>query len=91
MEEQKKYEIQGTVTISTEEYRDLIYDKVNAEKEKNDYMHRYWDEQNKSSELKDIIAAKDKSIAFYRDFVNSSEEICKAYKEFYMNKQDDEI
>ena len=49
--EEKKYEINGTVTISTEEYRDLITEKFEAKKDMEDYRSRYWSEQNKTKEL----------------------------------------
>ena len=91
MEEKKKYEVQGTVTISTEEYRDLITEKFNAEKDKSDYQHRYWDIQNIKSELEDKIAALEKGQKNYRDFINSSAEIVEAYKSWMISKQDDEI
>ncbi len=57
MEENKKeYSVIGTVTIGTDEYRDLLEDKFRAEKEKDEYSKRnndyYWqvkklEEENK--------------------------------------------
>lgn len=51
MDEKKKYDIVGTVTISTEEYRDLIYDKCEAEKNKDYYYNKYWEYERKCKEL----------------------------------------
>lgn len=42
MEENKKvYSITGTVTIGTDEYRDLLTDKFEAIKDKEDYYHKW--------------------------------------------------
>lgn len=90
-EEQKQYEVKGTVTISTEEYRDLITEKFEANSEKSNYMHRFWDEQNVTSELKDKVKALESGQKNYRDFVNSSPEITALYKQWLVSKQDDEI
>lgn len=89
--EKKEYEYKGTVTISTEEYKDLITDKFSAQNEIEDYRRRYWDEQNTVSELKDKIEALEMDQKNYRDFVNSSPEITNFYKQWLINKQDDEI
>ena len=90
MDEQKKYEVQGTVTISTEEYRDLITEKYEAQKEMEDYRHRYWDEQSKKRELESKVAALEKGQKNYRDFVNSTPECTALYKQWLINKQEEE-
>ena len=51
MEEIKKYSIIGQVTIGTDEYRDLIEEKEQAIKEREDYSSKYWDYYRKCSEL----------------------------------------
>lgn len=50
-EERKKYDVVGTVTISTEEYRDLVKDKYEAEKSKEYYYNKYWEYERKCKEL----------------------------------------
>lgn len=91
MSEEKQYEIKGTVTISTEEYRDLITDKFEAQKNADSYRDRYWSEQSESSKLKEKIKALESGQKNYRDFVNSSPEITALYKQWLVSKQDDEI
>lgn len=45
MEENKKvYSVIGTVTIGTDEYRDLIAEKFAAEKEKTEWHNKWYDE-----------------------------------------------
>lgn len=47
MEEKKIYSVIGTVTIGTDEYRDLLTEKFEAERDKERYMRDGWkkDEQ----------------------------------------------
>ena len=51
MDEQKTYSIIGEVKIGTDEYRELIEGKLNAEAEASDYRNRFWKEESKSKEL----------------------------------------
>jgi hypothetical protein len=78
--EEKQYEYKGTVTISTEEYRDLVKGVFAAEKNADDYRSRYWEEQSKTKELTSKVEAQEKALAHYRNFVNSKEDITLEYK-----------
>ena len=73
-EEVKTYEQSGTVTISTEEYRDLIRRtfelKVAGQKEHDDWYAEY----KKNQELEKKVTALQTSINFYNAFVNSTEQ-----------------
>lgn len=90
-EERKEYEVKGVVTISTDEYRDLLTDKFEAQKDADSYRNRYWSEQSESNKLKEKIEVLEKGQKNYRDFVNSSPEITALYKQWLVSKQDDEI
>ena len=53
MEERKEYSVVGTVTIGTDEYRDLINDKFEAERarqEEHDHWYKCYCEKNKVEE-----------------------------------------
>ena len=50
-EDEKKYPVQGTVTISTEEYKDLVKTVMDKERESNNYRDKYWTEQSKVNDL----------------------------------------
>ena len=72
-EETKDYGVKGTVTISTEEYRDLII-KVQELKAAGQREHDDWyEEYNENSKLKNEIKSRDELIAKYREYTNSSE------------------
>ena len=72
-EEKKEYETKGTVTISTEEYRDLIESvqklKAAGQKEHDDWYEEYNNRKKAEEELK----KRDELIAKYREYVSSSE------------------
>lgn len=51
MEEKKEYRVVGTVTIGTDEYRDLLTEKFEAIKEKDEYYTKYWERYNRVNEL----------------------------------------
>lgn len=52
MDEMKKeYAIVGSVTIGTDEYKDLIVGAEKAKAERDRYMHEYWNAQTKVKEL----------------------------------------
>ena len=63
MEEKKEYSVIGTVTIGTDEYRDLIEQKIEAEKSTDYYRNKYWEEQKRASELTNKIAGVEEKIA----------------------------
>lgn len=72
MPEDRKYPIQGTVTISAEEYRDLI---LTAEQNKNSAdknMHRAWEAESK-------LSAAEKRIA---ELAKELEEQAKIHKQY---------
>lgn len=74
MDEKKVYSIVGTVTIGTDEYRDLIEGKVAAEKESSDYCHRYWEEQTKNRKLEEENAKLREELDKYKKFVKDNGE-----------------
>ena len=88
--EEKQYEYKGTVTISTEEYRDLVKGVFEAEKNADSYRSRYWEEQSKNNKLEEKVKAQEKALSHYRDFVNSDSDFVHAYKIFLTQKIDNE-
>ena len=58
MEEKKVYSVVGTVTIGTDEYRDLLTEKFEAVQDKEEYSRKnseyYWKVRNLEDENKKI-------------------------------------
>ena len=52
-EEKKTYSVVGTVTIGTDEYRDLIIEKCNAEKEADRQRNEWYNEYNRAQKLEE--------------------------------------
>ena len=72
-EEKKEYEVKGTVTISTEEYRDLIESVANL-RIKGQKEHDDWYEQYRECEtLKKQLEASKKAVDTYNKYINSTE------------------
>lgn len=73
-EEVKEYEPIGTVTISTKEYRDMVHEiyrlKTAGQKEHDDWYAEY----KKRDELEKRVVALEKSVNFYTEFINSTEQ-----------------
>lgn len=88
--EEKKYEFTGQVTISTEEYRDLMQVAIKNEVESDDYRRKFWAGQEKVKYLDEKVAAQEKALSHYRDFVNSNDDIKVEYKMYLKNKEIDE-
>lgn len=82
MDDKKTYDFKGTVTISTEEYRDLIADGAAAKHDADDYRSKYWQEQNKVRELERKCATLESEIAQLRSFIESKKENRLAFKLF---------
>lgn len=91
MDEKKEYTVVGQVTISTNEYRELIEDKFAAEKDRDDYRSKYWHEQDVSKKAQEKVDAQEKAIAWYRDFVNADPERQNAYKLFILAKRGEQF
>lgn len=91
MDEKKQYSVVGQVTISTEEYRDLIEGKFTAENDRDDYRSRYWKEQDVSKKAQEKVEAQEKAITWYRDFVNADPERQNAYKLFILAKRGEQL
>ena len=83
--ENKEYEVKGTVTISTEEYKDLVKSVFEAEKSSENYRDRYWKEQETTKSQAEQIKSLEKKLEFFQRFINSSEDINLEYK-MYLKK-----
>ena len=55
MEERKEYTVVGTVTIGTDEYRDLLTDKFNAEKKADEEHDRWYKEYCEKREIQNEL------------------------------------
>ena len=80
MSEEKKYTIVGKVEIGTDEYRDLLEAKIEAQKESNDYLHRYWDEQSK-------VRKMEKKVEMMTEFLKTTKERYAEYLQFVAEKE----
>lgn len=73
MEEKKEYSVIGTVTIGTDEYRDLIEQKLSADKTMEYYRNKYWEEERKVKELS-------KQVEVLNEKINKCDKLLAKYK-----------
>lgn len=81
MEEKKTYSVVGTVTIGTDEYRDLLSEKFEAIKDKDYWYQRYWDtDKAKDLMAKELEAMKErvevlsKQLEQFKRFIKENDE-----------------
>lgn len=72
MDEKKEYSVVGTVTIGTDEYRDLIEAKFTAEREYNDCRDKYWAELSEKRKLQDKVSALTAKVEKYETFIKKN-------------------
>lgn len=81
-EEKKTYSVVGTVTIGSDEYRDLIEELAKARADYNACDNRrsklYWE----NIELEKKVKAAEEQTAIYKEFINSSELIKAEFKKY---------
>lgn len=71
-ESNKKYEVVGTVTIGSDEYRDLIVEKTKREADADKYRSEYWKEQSRANSLEKQVAALTDELNKYKKFVKEN-------------------
>ncbi len=87
--EKKEYSTVGTVTIGTDEYRDLIADGIENRNSADEYRRKFWDEQSKASELEkklDVVARK---LEIYESFFNEVEGVSDKFKLWRISKEEE--
>lgn len=90
MDEKKTYEFKGTVTISTDEYRDLITDCATYKASSDDYRSKYWNEQNKVKDLETNLAAVKAEAESLRTFIEAKKETRLAFKLFVAGVEEED-
>ena len=85
--EEKKYEYKGTVTIGTDEYRDLITDCIESKAKYERVNLDYWDVKRKCTDFETKIKCMEEAMQTYYAFVDSSEEIKAKYKLFLVEEK----
>lgn len=90
MEEKKTYEFKGTVTISTDEYRDLITDCATYKASTDEYRSKYWELQNKVKTLESNLAAAQVEAEKLRSFIEAKKETRLAFKLFVAGVEEDD-
>ena len=89
MEEGKVYPIVGQVTISTEEYRDLVYKAVTKDKEASESWNRMWRAEDERDKAKKAEAASKAELQQLMSFLRDKPEIYAQYIFWLDSKKED--
>ena len=73
-EEKRTYSVVGTVTIGTDEYRDLLTEKFEAIREKNEYSTKYWNYYSKCSDLEKEIKELNAKLEQLQQYIKANDE-----------------
>lgn len=81
MDENKTYPVTGTVTISTEEYRDLIHETYEARQGEAEQRRKWYEQYDKANRFEKLAAEQAEELmrvkekfSKYQQFVASSEQ-----------------
>lgn len=77
---------QYNVTISSEEYRELITSGVKAEAERDRYQSQYWEEQRKVSQIEKSLKETQAMIQTYAAFIASDSDVSQKYAQYVSPK-----
>lgn len=87
MEEKKQYSIIGKVEIGTDEYRDLIESRMEAQKSKEYYMRESWkkDEEIKklNSQVDELTSKIKKCEKFFKNNYDASGDVISVFMSIF--------
>ena len=89
MEEKKTYSVVGRVEIGTDEYRDLIEEKAEAQRQYESYRDRAWAAERERDKYKERVGELETALDSYKRFVKDRE-LTEKYKLFIVGQEDDE-
>lgn len=87
MDDKKTYSVVGTVTIGTDEYRDLIENLAEARHDVEKRRSEWWDQHNKCSKLENELKEALVKLEELEAFVKSDEAISAKLKLFRIERQ----
>lgn len=80
MDEKKVYSVIGRVEIGTDEYRDLIAERLAAEKQTEYYRNKYWEEQSKVKEEQSKVEELQKQVEAMKKKIENCEKFFKNHQ-----------
>ena len=87
MDEKKTYSVVGTVTIGTDEYRDLIENLKDAQKEAEEQRSKWWEQYNKLQNTEKELKAVLERLKELEAFVRPDEAVSTKFKLWRIEQQ----
>lgn len=72
MEEKKEYSVIGTVTIGTDEYRDLLTEKFEADREASEQRSKWYEQYSKANKLEEENKKLKEELDKYKKFIKKN-------------------
>lgn len=88
--EDKKYSVVGSVTIGTDEYRDLVRNSIEQENSADDYRRKWWSEQEKVKNLQQAMDKITPKYEAFNKFLKSDDAIATKYKLYQIEQQQED-
>lgn len=92
-DQKREYDVKGTVTISTEEYRDLIEEKEQLWQAGQKEHDSWWEEYKAKNELEKKVSKLQAKIDVFEEFLADHKTVKEDYDNFCLRKlkeKDDE-
>lgn len=86
MDEKRKTYPSHTITIESEEYRDLIIENEQNKHEASEYRSKYWDATNKTKAVEDNLKKLQSDYDNFTAFLSSSSEAAALFKAYMAEK-----
>lgn len=86
MDEKKSYSVVGTVSIGTDEYRDLIEERASFKKDAEDYRSKFWKEESARKAAEEKVRGLEKQIEEYGAFFAKFPEAKALYGQYTAEK-----
>lgn len=78
----KTYENVGRVELSTEEYRDLVFDLYEARRDRDKEHDDWYKEYNRAQELEKKVKSLEKKVTIFEDFLSEHSSVKEDFENY---------
>lgn len=90
MDKDKTYSVVGTVTIGTDEYRDLIEQAIECRKEMEDYRSKKWALDDEVNKLTRELKTMDEKLKKHLEFLKQDKDLCLRFQMWILGEEKDD-
>lgn len=90
MDKDKTYSVVGTVTIGTDEYRDLIEQAIECRKEMEDYRSKKWALDDEIKKLTCELKTMDEKLKKHLEFLKQDKDLYLRFQMWILGEEKDD-